>query len=74
MFAVFQEDEVGVLLRHRIGLDTMLWGNDFPHSESTWPKSMEFLEKMFAGVPADERRQLTRDNAVRLFGFSAPEA
>ena len=74
MFAVFQEDEVGVMLRHRIGMDTMLWGNDFPHSESTWPKSMEFLEKMFAGVPADERRQLTRDNAARLFGFSPPEA
>ena len=73
MFAVFQEDEVGVLLRHRIGMDTMLWGNDFPHSESTWPKSMQFLDTMFADVPEEERLQLTRDNAVQLFQFSLPD-
>ncbi len=72
MFAVFQEDEVGVELRHRIGLDNMLWGNDFPHSESTWPKSMEFLDTMFVGVPDNERRQLTYDNAVSLFCFDVP--
>ena len=72
MFGVFQEDEVGVELRHRIGLDNMLWGNDFPHSESTWPKSMEFLDSMFAGVPDNERRQLTYDNAVSLFRFEVP--
>ena len=72
MFGVFQEDEVGVELRHRIGLDNMLWGNDFPHSESTWPKSMEFLDTMFAGVPDHERRQLTYDNAVSLFRFDVP--
>jgi len=73
MFAVFQEDEVGVLLRHRIGMDTMLWGNDFPNSESTWPKSMQFLDTMFADVPAEERLRLTRDNAVKLFHFSLPD-
>ena len=69
MFAVFQEDEFGVMLRHHIGVENMLWGNDFPHSESTWPKSMEFLDTMFAGVPDNERRQLTYDNAVKLFRF-----
>ncbi|HEV8713823.1 MAG TPA: amidohydrolase family protein [Candidatus Binatia bacterium] len=70
LFAVFQEDEVGVQLRHRIGIDNMLWGNDFPHSESTWPKSREFLEQMFAEVPVEDRRKLTCDNAVRIFHFS----
>ncbi|MBI3248777.1 MAG: hypothetical protein HYZ50_19930 [Deltaproteobacteria bacterium] len=35
LFAVFQEDEATVDLRHRIGIENLLWGNDFPHSEST---------------------------------------
>ncbi len=70
LFAVFQEDDVGVQLRHRIGIDNMLWGNDFPHSESTWPKSREFLEQMFANVPAEDRRKLTCDNAARIFRFN----
>ncbi|NOT55211.1 MAG: amidohydrolase [Deltaproteobacteria bacterium] len=70
LFVVFQEDEVVVQLRHRIGIDSLIWGNDFPHSESTWPKSRQFLDQMFAGVPLDERRKLTCDNAARLFHFS----
>lgn len=70
MFVVFQEDPLVVTLRDHIGVDNLVWGNDFPHSESTWPKSMEFLDGMFEGVPDDVRRKLTRDNAVRYFGFS----
>ena len=73
MFAVFQEDDVAVQLRHRIGIDNLLWGNDFPHSESTWPKSQEFLQQMFQEVPAEERRKLLLDNAVRIFRFAPDE-
>jgi predicted TIM-barrel fold metal-dependent hydrolase len=70
LFAVFQEDDVVVQLRHRIGIDNLMWGNDFPHSESTWPKSREFLSTMFADVPEADLRKLTCDNAARVFRFS----
>jgi hypothetical protein len=70
LFVVFQEDDVVVQLRHRIGIDNLIWGNDFPHSESTWPKSRQFLDLMFEGVALDERRKLTCDNAARIFHFS----
>ncbi len=46
-----------------------LYAQGMPHSESTWPKSLEFLDRMFAGVPDDERRQLSCDNAVKRFRF-----
>jgi predicted TIM-barrel fold metal-dependent hydrolase len=69
LFAVFQEDEATVQLRHLIGVGNLLWGNDLPHSESTWPRSREFLANMLAGVPEDEVRQLTHDNAARIFHF-----
>ncbi|MGE0822057.1 MAG: amidohydrolase family protein [Candidatus Binatia bacterium] len=69
LFAVFQEDDVTVQLRYRIGIDTLLWGNDFPHSESTWPRSREFLQNMFTGVPDEDVRKMTCDNTARLFGF-----
>ncbi len=70
LFAVFQEDEVTVELRRRIGINNLLWGNDFPHSESTWPRSREFLATMMAGVPDEDVRKLTCDNAARIFHFS----
>jgi len=47
----------------------MLWGSDFPHAESTWPKSREFLDRIFAGTPEDVLRKVTSENAARLFGF-----
>jgi hypothetical protein len=44
-------------------------GGDFPHAESTWPKSREFLDRIFAGTPEDVLRKVTSENAARLFGF-----
>ena len=69
MFLVFQEDPAVIKLRDEIGIDNLMWGNDFPHSESTWPKSMEFLDQIFEDVPDNERQQILDDNAVRVFGF-----
>lgn len=70
-FVQFMEDGVGVRLRDLIGVDNMMWGNDFPHAESTWPRSRQYIDRLFEGVPADERRKITCDNAVAMFGFSA---
>jgi len=59
-----------VRLRDVIGVDNMLWGNDFPHAESTWPMSREFLDRIFAGVPEVDQSKITTDNAAKLFRFS----
>jgi predicted TIM-barrel fold metal-dependent hydrolase len=69
MFVEFMEDDCGIRLRDVIGVDNMLWGNDFPHAESTWPKSREFLDRIFAGTPDEDRRKITADNAAKLFRF-----
>ncbi len=69
MFVEFMEDELGVQMRDKIGVETMLWGSDFPHAESTWPKSQDFLGRIFKGVPEEDRREITSDNAAKLFGF-----
>jgi len=69
MFVEFMEDDCGIRLRDVIGVDNMLWGNDFPHAESTWPKSREFLDRIFAGTPEEDRKKITADNAAKLFRF-----
>ena len=69
MFVEFMEDDWGIRMRDVIGVDNMLWGNDFPHAESTWPKSREFLDRIFAGAPDEDRRKITADNAARIFRF-----
>ncbi|HUY86766.1 MAG TPA: amidohydrolase family protein, partial [Acidimicrobiales bacterium] len=34
-------------MRYEIGVDNILWGNDFPHPEGTWPATREWLKKTF---------------------------
>ena len=68
MFGVFTEDDIGVRCRDVIGIDNMMWGNDYPHSESTWPRSMELLDRHTKGILGeDERNLIVHDNLVELY-------
>jgi predicted TIM-barrel fold metal-dependent hydrolase len=69
MFATFQNDEAGLLLADRIGVHTLMWGNDFPHGDGVWPDSLAVIDKQFAEVPESTRRAVTYENAARLYGF-----
>jgi predicted TIM-barrel fold metal-dependent hydrolase len=70
MFVEFMEDDVGVKLRDYIGVETMLWGSDYPHAEATFPRSQQFLRRMFDGVAETDLRKITSENAAKMFGFS----
>jgi predicted TIM-barrel fold metal-dependent hydrolase len=66
----FMEEPRSVqLLRDRIGVDNILWASDYPHPPSTWPHSLESIERQFAGVPAEDRRRIVCDNAVRVWNL-----
>src|SRR5262249_22892614 len=58
-----------IALRRTLGVSTMMWGSDFPHIESTYPKSREFLARTFAGVPDEEVDAIVCGNAVAAMGF-----
>jgi predicted TIM-barrel fold metal-dependent hydrolase len=72
-FASFQEDAIGVRLRDAIGVGTLMWGSDYPHTESTFPRSREILADILEGVPVDEVRRIVSTNAAGLYGFDVPE-
>ncbi|MCQ0016715.1 amidohydrolase family protein [Actinomadura madurae] len=59
--------------RHQIGVRNILWGNDFPHPEGSWPHTREWLTHMFADVPEDETRVMLGEAAVEMFGFDREE-
>jgi predicted TIM-barrel fold metal-dependent hydrolase len=65
----FQEDGIGIRLRDVIGVDNMMWGSDYPHSESTFPRSRQILAEILAGVPADEQAKIVGGNTARVYGF-----
>jgi predicted TIM-barrel fold metal-dependent hydrolase len=65
----FISDPIGVQLRNQIGIDNIAWECDYPHSDSSWPKSAEELEIVAAGVPDDEINKMTYENAMRWYSF-----
>ena len=65
----FIDDAAGVRNRDLIGLDTITWECDYPHSDSTWPNSPEILWKSLAGVPDDEIHAMTHRNVMRHFRY-----
>jgi predicted TIM-barrel fold metal-dependent hydrolase len=68
----FIEDRVGIALRHEIGTANLLWGSDYPHAESTFPRSRAILDRLLAGVTPAERHAMTYTTTANLYGFDLP--
>lgn len=58
-----------VAMRSEIGVETILFGRDFPHPESTWPHTRAWLKDAFFGVPENEARMILGENAIRFLGL-----
>jgi predicted TIM-barrel fold metal-dependent hydrolase len=63
----FQEDAINIRLRDVIGVDNMMWGSDYPYSESTFPQSRQILAEILAGVPDDEQAKIAGGNTARVY-------
>ncbi len=59
--------------RHRIGVDHIMWGADYPHLEGTTPFSREAIRMTFGGVPEPEVRAMLGENAAAVYGFDLDE-
>jgi predicted TIM-barrel fold metal-dependent hydrolase len=53
----------------QIGEDHVLWGNDYPHYEGTFPYNLESLRLTFGGMPDARRRKVLGLNAAALYDF-----
>ena len=66
----FQDDGLGIRDRHTIGLDKLVWASDYPHAESTFPKSREIFEKILKDIPENEREMIVSTNCVKLYDLT----
>lgn len=70
VFLSFQEDQLGIELRHHVGVGNLLWGSDYPHAESTFPRSRAVLREILRGVPDEEQAKIAGRNTALLYGYS----
>ena len=67
VFVGFQEDGLGIRLRDIIGVDNLMWGSDYPHQESTFPRTQEILEEILADCSDEEKVKIVGGNAARIY-------
>ena len=55
--------------RFEIGVGNIMWGNDFPHPEGTWPHTRQWLRETFWDCPVDDARRILGLTAAKVYGF-----
>ncbi len=67
--ATFQNDRVGVKLLDDLGVENVMWGSDYPHADSVFPDSQEYIERQFAHLASTTRHKITCENAGKFYGL-----
>jgi predicted TIM-barrel fold metal-dependent hydrolase len=62
-------DPVALRMRDLLPAERLMWGSDFPHSVTSYPRSREWLDTIFDGVPDPLRRRILVENPCRFFGL-----
>ena len=69
VYGSFIQDRTGILNRDRPGGRNIMWSSDYPHSETTFPKSREIILRDFEGIPEGDVRDIINNNCRRLLGL-----
>ena len=65
----FSDDPIALRNIEFTGTDCLLWGNDYPHDEGTYPNSEKFRAEVRASVSEAEAHAIFAGNAARVYGF-----
>ena len=71
MWGCIFDDQHGLVSRDAVGMESILFETDYPHSDGTYPESLEVAHRLCAGagMDADECRKLLRSNAIACYGL-----
>jgi predicted TIM-barrel fold metal-dependent hydrolase len=66
IFGCFTADSHGLHSLDEVGEDNICFETDYPHTDTTWPTSKEYAEKMLADFDDDLAYKVLRGNAIRM--------
>ncbi len=68
------EDPSSFALIDRIGADHVMMEEDYPHSDSLWPRTQAVVQDSVGGMNAEKIRKVTWENASKLYRHPVPES
>jgi hypothetical protein len=69
VFFGYEDDDLGIRFRDLIGVENLVYANDYPHADCVWPRSRQVLELMLTGCTEEEKAKLAGGNATRIYGL-----
>jgi predicted TIM-barrel fold metal-dependent hydrolase len=69
VYCTWLEDYSGTRQFTWWGQDNLMWSNDYPHPNMTFPHSRENVLYHIGDLAPELQRKLVRDNALRLYGL-----
>jgi predicted TIM-barrel fold metal-dependent hydrolase len=66
VYGCFFRDKHGLESLHRVGVDNVTFETDYPHTDTTWPHTLEVATAMVDHLPADVQYKVLRGNAIRM--------
>jgi len=67
IYTTFQDDWVAFRTVDLMNPARLMWANDFPHSDSTWPWSQDILREQTAHLTAAQKQMILHDNMAELY-------
>ena len=71
IYMTFQDDWIAFKFKDECNVRRLMWANDFPHSDATWPRSQELLAKHTAHLTEQEKNWVLHDNVAELYSITA---
>ena len=70
IFLTFTRDMAGIKTYELFGgVNNIMWASDYPHGDSSWPKSNEEIAHQFRDVPAAHQARILKDNVLDLYNW-----
>jgi uncharacterized protein len=73
IYVTFQDDWTAFRFADSMNWRRLMWANDFPHSDSTWPWSQELLAEHTAHMPDEQQQAILSGNVADLYGVDVVE-
>ena len=70
IYITFQDDWVAFKMVDMLNSTRLMWANDFPHSDATWPRSQDMLAEHTADLTGQQKQDILHDNVAKLYKLS----
>jgi predicted TIM-barrel fold metal-dependent hydrolase len=65
----YMTDTFGLRNREYVGVERILWSNDYPHISADWPFSWRVIQASLSGLSPQDQHLILAGNAQRLYHF-----